>query len=60
MRQAQVIRCSYNGSNKKVLKKLKNSWKMFSFRFLSAHKVQYYISTYYNWQYVNKVKTATF
>lgn len=60
MKQAQVIRCSYNGSNKKVLKKLKNSWKMSSFRFLSAHKVQYYISTYYNWQYMNKVKTVTF
>ena len=59
-KQARVIRCSYNGANKKVLKKLKNSWEMCGFRFLSAHKVQYYIYTYYNWQYMNKVKTAIF
>ena len=37
----QVIRCNYNGSNKKVLKKLKSSWRMSNFRFVNAHKVRY-------------------
>lgn len=43
LKQAQVIRCNYNGSNKKVLKKLKSSWRMSGFRFVNAHKVRYHI-----------------
>ena len=60
LKQAQVIRCNYNGSNKKVLKKLKSSWRMSNFRFVNAHKVRYRISTYYNWQYKSANKTAKF
>ena len=60
LKQAQVIRCNYNGSNKKVLKKLKSSWRMSNFRFVNAHKVRYRISTYYNWQDKSANKTAKF
>lgn len=60
LKQAQVICCNYNGSYKKVLKKLKSSWRMSGFRFLNAHKVCYRISTYYNWPYKSANKTAKF
>ena len=61
LKQAQVIRCNYNGSNRKILKRLKNSWQMTSFRFVNAHKIQYHISTYdNNWQYKSANMTAQF
>ena len=44
MKRAQVIRCSYSGSNRKVLKTLKSTGDMFGFRFINKHKMCYSIS----------------
>ena len=60
MRQAQVIRCNYNGSGKRVLKRLKSSWRMSGFRFIDRHKVRYHISSNYNQPYMNANKIVRF
>ena len=58
MKRAQVIRCSYNGSKRKVLKTLKSSWDMIGFRFVNKHKVWYHIYRSYPYRIVNR--TASF
>lgn len=60
MKHAQVMRCNYNGSKMKVLKKLKSSWNMSGFRFIGKHKVRYHISSDYNQPYKSAYKTAKF
>ena len=60
MKQAQIIRCNYNGSGKRVLKRLKSSWNMHGFRFINAHKVQYHISSNYNQPFMSANKTVKF
>ena len=58
MKRAQVIRYSYNGSKRKVLKTLKSSWDMIGFRFVNKHKVWYHIYRSYPYRIVNR--TASF
>ena len=60
MKQAQIIRCNYNGSGKRVLKRMKSSWNMHGFRFINAHKVQYHISSNYKQPYMIANKTVKF
>ena len=60
MKQAQIIRCNYNGSGKRVLKRLKSSWNMHGFRFINAHKVQYRLGSDYNQPFISASRTIRF